>query len=77
MLYTRRHSNGFQVVIDEHVFQPGWWVIYSLSDQEFVGLMASSLDEAKDIAHSLAVVSHLDECDDNCKDWVTCQFDES
>jgi len=34
-----------------------------------VGLTVSSLSEARGIADSLAIVSHVEECDDACDDW--------
>jgi hypothetical protein len=70
MPFLRRHCNGFQVVIDRHLIQDGW-VIYCLVDEEIVGLAASTLDEAKDLADGLAIVSHVAECSDDCKEWVT------
>ena len=68
MPFLRRHSNGFQVVIDRH---EGCWVVYTIVDDEIVALTAPSLGEAKDIADSLAVVSHVEECDSACNEWVT------
>ena len=69
MPYLRRHCNGFQVVVDRHLIEDGW-VVYCLVDEGIIGLTASSLDEAKDIADGLAIVSHVEECDDACKEWV-------
>jgi hypothetical protein len=59
MPFLRRHSNG-------------GWVIYSLADEEILGLTAPTLAEAKGIADSLAVVSHVcnEECNDACNEWV-------
>ena len=34
MPFLRRHSNGFQVVIDHH---PEGWAIYSLANEEILG----------------------------------------
>jgi hypothetical protein len=70
MAFLRRHSNGFQVVIDRHSTAEGYfWVVYSLVEDGFVGLAAPSLSEAKDLADGLAIVSHVEECDDACKEW--------
>ena len=69
MPFLRRHSNGFQVVIDRHLIEEGW-VIYCLVDEEILGLTAQTLAEAKGIADSLAVVSHVEECNDACNEWV-------
>jgi hypothetical protein len=73
MPFTRRHSNGFHVVIDHHPDIAGSWAIYTLADEGdgFVELTASTLREAKDIADCLAVVSHVDECNEECRQWVT------
>ena len=71
MPFLSRHSNGFQVVLDRHPTEEGWWAIYTVVDEEIVELMAPSLDEAKGIADSLAVVSHFEECNDACNQWVT------
>ena len=70
MPFFRRHSNGFQVVIDRHLIENAW-VICCLIDEEIVGLTASTLNEAKDLADGLAIVSHVAECSDDCKEWVT------
>ena len=70
MPFLCRHSNGFHVIIDKH---PEGWVIYSRGDAaEVIGLTAP-VEEAKDIADSLAVVSHVlnEECNDACNEWVT------
>ena len=69
MPFLRRHSNGFQVVIDHH---PEGWAIYSLANEEILGLTAQTLSEAKDIADSLAIVSHVcnEQCNDACNEWV-------
>jgi len=70
MPFLRRHSNGFQVVIDRQSTAHGYlWVVYSLVEDDLVGLTASSLNEARGIADSLAIVSHVEECDDACNDW--------
>jgi hypothetical protein len=71
MPFLRRHSNGFHVIVDIH---PEGWVIYSRGDAaEVIGLTAPTLEEAKGIADSLAVVSHIlnEECNDACNEWVT------
>lgn len=68
MPFFRRHSNGFQVVIDRHLIEDGW-VICCLIDEGILGLSASTLDEAKDLADGLAIVSHMDECDGDCNEW--------
>ena len=59
MAFFRRHSNGFQVVIDRHLIEKGW-VICCFINEEIVGLWASTLDEAKDLADRLAMVSHVE-----------------
>ena len=70
MPFLRRHSNGFQVVIDRQSTAHGYlWVVYSVVEDDLVGLTASSLNEARGIADSLAVVSHVAECNDACNDW--------
>ena len=70
MPFLRRHHNGFQVVIDRQSTPEGnLWVVYSLVEGGFVGLTAASLSEARGIADSLAVVSHIAECNDACNDW--------
>ena len=70
MPFLRRHSNGFQVVIGRQSTAHGYlWVVYSLVEDDLVGLTASSLNEARGIADSLAVVSHVAECNDACNDW--------
>jgi len=70
MPFLRRHSNGFQVVIDRQSTAHGYlWLVYSLVEDDLVGLTASSLNEARGIADSLAIVSHVEECDDACNDW--------
>jgi hypothetical protein len=68
MPFFRRHSNGFQVVIDRHLLEGGW-VICCLVDEQFIGLRASTLDEAKDLADGLAIVSYLVNCDPACEEW--------
>lgn len=68
MPFFRRHSNGFQVVIDRHLIENAW-VICCLIDEEIVGLTASTLNEAIDLADGLATASHVRECDDDCKEW--------
>ena len=70
MPFLRRHSNGFQVAIDRQSTAHGYlWVVYSVVEDGLVGLTASSLSEARGIADSLAMVSHVEECDDACNDW--------
>jgi hypothetical protein len=78
MAFLRRHYNGFQVVIDRHSTADGYlWVVYSMVEDGFIGLTASSLSEARDIADSLAVVSHVAECNDACNDWELLKRGES
>jgi hypothetical protein len=68
--FFRRHYNGFQVVIDRQSTADGYlWVVYSIVEDGLVGLTAPSLNEARGIADSLAVVSHVAECNDACNDW--------
>ena len=70
MAFFRRHYNGFQVVIDRQSTADGYlWVVYSIVEDGLVGLTAPSLNEARGIADSLAVVSHVAECNDACNDW--------
>ena len=70
MPFLRRHSNGFQVVIDRQSTAHGYlWVVCSVVEDGLVGLTVSSLSEARGIADSLAIVSHVEECDDACDDW--------
>jgi hypothetical protein len=70
MAFLRRHHNGFQVVIDRQTTPDGdLWVVYSIGEDGLIGLTAPSLNEAKGIADSLAVVSHVAECNDACNDW--------
>jgi hypothetical protein len=71
MPFLRRHSNGFQVVIDRHPTEQGCWAVYTVVDDEIVELTASSLCEAKGIADSLAAVSHVVQCNDACNEWIT------
>ena len=40
-----------------------------------IGLTATSLNEAKGIADSLAAVSHGTECNDTCNDWELLKRD--
>ena len=47
MPFLRRHSNGFQVVLDRHPTEDGWWAIYTVVDEEIVELIAPSVGEAK------------------------------
>ena len=68
MPFFRRHFNGFQVVIDRHLIENAW-VICCLIDEEIVGLTASTLNEAKDLADGLAIASHVRECGDDCQEW--------
>ena len=51
------------------------WVICCLIDEEIVGLRASTLDEAKDLADGLALASHMRECDDDCNEWELLKDD--
>ena len=70
MAFLRRYYNGFQVVIDRQTMEHGYsWVVYSIVEDGLVGLTAPSLSEARGIADSLAVVSHVAECNDACNDW--------
>jgi hypothetical protein len=46
-------------------------MIYCHVEEGIVGLRASTLDEAIDLADGLAIVSHVEECNDDCKQWVT------
>ena len=70
MAFLRRHHNGFQVVIDRQATTDGYlWVVYSFVKDGLIGLTAPSLNEARGIADSLAVVSHGTECSDACSDW--------
>ena len=49
MPFLRRHSNGFQVVIDRQSTAHGYlWVVYSVVEDGLIGLTASSLNEARD-----------------------------
>ena len=71
MPFLRRHSNRFHVIVAYHGEE---WVVYSRGDAaEVTQLTASTLEEAKGIADSLAAVSHAanDECNESCKEWVT------
>jgi hypothetical protein len=78
MPFLRRHYNGFQVVIDRHSTADGYlWVVYSMVEDGFIGLTASSLSEARGIADSLAVVSQVAECNDACNDWELLKRGES
>ena len=70
MAFLRRHSNGFQVVIDRQTTAHGYlWVVYSFVEDGLIGLTAPSLSEARGIADSLAIVSHVSECNDACNEW--------
>jgi hypothetical protein len=70
MAFLRRHHNGFQVIIDRQATPDGHlWVVYSVMEDGLIGLTAPSLNEARGIADSLAVVSHVAECNDECNDW--------
>ena len=70
MPFLRRHHNGFQVVIDRQSTPDGYlWVVYSFVEDGLIGLTAPSLNEARGIADSLAVVSHGTVCNDACEDW--------
>jgi hypothetical protein len=73
MRFLRRHSNGFQAVIHRHPTKKGSWAIYMVVDETIVELMAPTLAEAKGIADSLAVASHVstEGCNDICRQWVT------
>ena len=70
MPFLRRHHNGFQVVIDRQMTTDGYlWVVYSFVEDGLIGLTAPSLNEARGLADTLAVVSHGAECNDACNDW--------
>ena len=70
MPFLRRHHNGFEVVIDRQSTADGLlWVVYSVAEDGLIGLTAPSLSEARGIADSLAVVSHVAECNDECTEW--------
>ena len=70
MAFLRRHHNGFQVIINHELRAEGYvWVVYSVVEDDLIGLTAPSLNEAKGIADSLAVVSHVADCNDACNDW--------
>jgi hypothetical protein len=45
------------------------WVVYSVAEDGLIGLTAPSLSEARGIADSLAVVSHVAECNHECNEW--------
>jgi hypothetical protein len=70
MAFLRRHHNGVQVFIDRQSTADGYlWVVYSIGEDGLIGLTAPSLNEARGIADSLAVVSHVAECNEACNDW--------
>jgi hypothetical protein len=70
MAFLRRHHNGFQVIINHESTPDGdLWVVYSIGGDGLIGLTAPSLNEARGIADSLAVVSHVAECNESCNDW--------
>ena len=67
MAFLRR---GFQVIINHESTGEGYlWAVYSLAEDGLIGLTAPSLTEAMGIADSLAVVSHVAECNNDCNDW--------
>ena len=55
---------GYRSSVD----RDGLWV-YRLTEDGLIGLTAPSLSEARGIADSLAVVSHVAECNDECNEW--------
>ena len=70
MPFLRRHHNGFQVVIDRQSTADGLlWVVYSVAEDGLISLTAPSLSEVRGIADSLAVVSHVAECNDERNEW--------
>ena len=74
MVYTRVHQNGFQVIIDKHPTKRGWWSIHSITRtiggarSKSLGMMAPTLEEAKEMADRLAVLNHT--CTSQCQDWA-------
>jgi hypothetical protein len=69
MAFLRRHYNGFQVVIDRQTTPDGdLWMVYSIVEDDLMGLPAESLGEAIEIGDSLAIVSHIAECNDAYND---------
>ena len=70
MAFLRRQHNGFQVIIHRQSTPEGYlWVVYSLVEDGLIGLTAPSLSEARGLADSLAVVSHVAACNDECNEW--------
>jgi len=70
MAFFRRHHNGFQVIINRQITPQGFvWLVSTMIEEQIVNLTAASLNDALGIADSLAIVSHVAECNNACSEW--------
>ena len=78
MAFLRRHHNGFQVIINGQTTPKGFvWVVSTIVEERIVNLTASSFNDALGIADSLAIVSHVAECNDACTEWEVLSGDHA